>query len=250
LQLINEITEKTLGTNLNHMKSLWKVCSSNKSFYKQGFTDYQTVRRKYILTQISEKIGKDCMEPAPLLNVKLLDIGCGDVSMAQEMVFRGAEVTALDINEEVIESAKEKAQKAGAPMGFVNGRPEDMVASGETFDVLLCLDVLSYVEDKKRFIWAMHKLLNPNGVIIFSDHHSNFWSCIWHKLIAEKFAKWVPVSTYCWKQDTPKKAILDMLQANKFNVTDTQDISFDVEQQKWSKNGATAIRYMGMAEKI
>lgn len=234
---------------INNLSSFWKVITSDKSIYKQGFLDYQTVRRKYILTQISNITGKDCMEPAPLLGKKLLDVGCGDIDMAKEMVFRGAEVTALDISDDVIESAKEKADKLGAPMNFIQGRPEDLVTSEETFDILLCLDVLAYVKDKKRFIWAMSKLLNPGGVIIFSEHHNGVWSYIWHVWIADKLAHWIPKKTYTNYKAISQEDTLKMMKDAKFSINNIQDLSFNLSRKKWTKESASAIRYIGVAEK-
>lgn len=236
----------------NHISSLWKIITSDKPLrnkYKKGFLDYQTVRRKYILKKVSEITGKDCMEPAPLLDKKLLDIGCGGIEMAKEMVFRGAEVTALDISEDVIESSKQKANKAGAPMNFIQGRPEDLVTSGETFDILLCLDVLSYAQDQKRFVWAMDKLLNKGGIVIFSEIHNTFWSKIWHVYIAEKLAKWVPEGTFSNYKTSTQQNITSSIQSSKFNITHIQNLSFSLKRKKWTKDSSTAIRYIGVAVK-
>ncbi len=236
-------------SHLKHIKDLWHIICSDKNIYKKSFNEYQTVRRKYILSQVSKRLEKDCMEPAPLLGMKLLDIGCGNCEMAKEMVFRGAEVTAIDINEKTIKTAKQKSEKSGAPMEFINSSPESLVISGQTFDILLCLDVISYVEDKNKFAWALKKLLNKNGVIIFSEQHHSIWSYIWHIIIAEKIAKWVKKGTFSDDKNTTQKEFLSSLEKSGFNIISTQDISFNLKRKKWVKSSQTAIRYMGIAEK-
>lgn len=232
-----------------HLKDLYRLVRSDPTSYKNAFNEYETVRRKYILTQVCERLDKDPMEPAPLLGTTLLDIGCGDSDMAKEMVFRGAEVTALDVSEDAIKKAEAKANKAGAPMRFIQGKPESLIQNDEKFDIILCLDVLSYIEDKDKFAWAVGKLLNNGGLVIFSERHGSFWSRTWHTWLAEKKAKWVPEGTYSSFDAPQQSKVIDFMKKKGFNILSLQDISFNLEHKKWVKDSCTAIRYMGVAEK-
>lgn len=100
----------------------------------------------------------------------ILDIGCGSGSITIPLSRRGYAVTGIDISEEMLALAAEKAESESLDILFLN---QDMTELEliETVDAAICaLDGVNYLtndEDLKRLFTGIAKYLNPGGIFIF-----------------------------------------------------------------------------------
>lgn len=100
----------------------------------------------------------------------ILDIGCGSGSITIPLSRRGYAVTGIDISEEMLALAAEKAESESLNILFLN---QDMTELEliETVDAAVCaLDGVNYLtndEDLKRLFTGIAKYLNPGGLFIF-----------------------------------------------------------------------------------
>lgn len=100
----------------------------------------------------------------------ILDIGCGSGSITIPLSRRGYAVTGIDISEEMLALAAEKAESESLNILFLN---QDMTELEliETVDAAVCaLDGVNYLtndEDLKRLFTGIAKYLNPGGIFIF-----------------------------------------------------------------------------------
>ncbi|MBQ9757076.1 MAG: class I SAM-dependent methyltransferase [Clostridia bacterium] len=122
--------------------------------------DYETFCDYY--EEIFKKLGKN-----PEL---VLDAACGTGNITIPMARRGYDMIGLDLSCEMLNIAKEKAQRAGLDILFLNQDMCEMELYG-TVDAILCaLDGVNYITDKndlKKFFSLVHNYLNPGGVFIF-----------------------------------------------------------------------------------
>lgn len=229
--------------------NLYKALTSEKESFSKAFNDYHLVRRRYIVSRTSTHYGKDKHEPAPLLNRTLIDIGCGSSKLAEEMTFRGADVTAIDTNTQVIESAREQAKHDGALVNFIAGNTEDILKSGEKYDIVMCMDLFEYADHTSKLLWTVHQILKDDGIMLFSCNNRTWKSAFWHMLIAQTLGKWVSKGTYRFKRFRSAEPFKAKIEANGFNVEEIKGVTFDLQKMKWQRTAKADIRYLGYATK-
>lgn len=224
-------------------------CPQKRAEAKKAFLDYHLVRRRFIVSRTSTHYDKNKHEPAPLLGRTLLDIGCGNSKLAEEMTFRGADVTAIDIDTSTIESAKERAKKDGALVNFFAGTAEDILKSGEKFDVVMCMDLFEHVDHTSKLLWTIHQILKDDGVMLFSCNNRTVTSALWHIVLAELLMRWFPLGTFKFKRFRNANKFIAKIEANGFKVTDTKGIRFSLRRNMWIRTNQPNIRYLGCAVK-
>lgn len=103
----------------------------------------------------------------PLL---VLDIGCGTGAMALRLARLGLDVTLVDASVPMLDFAKRAAQEAGVAerIALKHGDAAQLAGlfPGESFDVILCHNVLEYVDDPSTVLCnAARSLRGPSSII-------------------------------------------------------------------------------------
>ena len=80
---------------------------------------------------------------------QLLELACGTGALAVEFAKAGFDVTGLDLSEEMLMIASQRAEKEEAAVQFVAGDMLDLVDVG-TYQAITCYsDSLCYMEDEQ-----------------------------------------------------------------------------------------------------
>jgi ubiquinone/menaquinone biosynthesis C-methylase UbiE len=104
----------------------------------------------------------------------VLDYGCGPgsyIPAVAELVGKSGKIYALDINPLAIKmvkkiAAKKQLSNVETILSDCNtGLPDDSV------DVVLLYDTFHDLADQKAVLEELHRVLKPNGILSFSDHH-------------------------------------------------------------------------------
>ncbi|MBI4847496.1 MAG: methyltransferase domain-containing protein [Nitrospirae bacterium] len=119
---------------------------------------------------------------------QVLDVGGGTGLDAIPFAKQGYRVTLLDYSEEMIEEAKRSAKEEGVSdrityhQGDINSIPT--LFPNTRFDLILCHNVLQYVEDINTAIKTMSEALKPNGFvsIIAINRYSEPYRLALHQL--------------------------------------------------------------------
>lgn len=91
---------------------------------------------------------------------KILDLGCGEGTLAKEIQNRGAKVIGVDLSEDMVDKAKEKGIEAFV-MGVTNLQFED-----ETFDKVFSNAVLHWVKDLNTSAKEISRVLKKDGKFV------------------------------------------------------------------------------------
>ncbi|HKI88323.1 MAG TPA: class I SAM-dependent methyltransferase [Draconibacterium sp.] len=145
----------------------------NKKWYEQLFENYAQSYDKESFTQgtlqevdfIENEIGSN-------KNFSVLDVGCGTGRHSIELAKRGYKVTGIDLSEDQLTAARNKALAAGVSVDFIQMDARKIQLS-ETFDlaIMLCEGGFSLMEtDKENFeiLKNVVATLNPGGKFIFN----------------------------------------------------------------------------------
>ena len=100
----------------------------------------------------------------------VVDLACGTGSVALLLAQRGLKVTAVDLSEEMLCVAQQKAQSLSTPPVFLCQNLRDLYLP-RGVDLAVCaLDSLDYIldpEDCAQAIRRTFRVLNPGGIFIF-----------------------------------------------------------------------------------
>jgi S-adenosylmethionine-dependent methyltransferase len=121
-------------------------------------------------------------------NARVLDVGGGTGLDAIPFAKQGHQVTLLDYSGEMIGEAKRSAEEAGVSdritfhQGDIHSIPT--LFPNTRFDLILCHNVLQYVNDIKAAIKMMSDVLKPNGLlsIIAMNRNSEPYRLALHQL--------------------------------------------------------------------
>jgi 2-polyprenyl-3-methyl-5-hydroxy-6-metoxy-1,4-benzoquinol methylase len=114
------------------------------------------------------------------LNSKVLDVGGGSGRFSKKLINKGFIPKIIDSNEIAIKIARENGIDAECVDFFE-------YSSVKNFDVILSIEVLSYIENKSLFFEKVHSLLGKNGMFIFTAANPKSWRYILRNSIKSKF---------------------------------------------------------------
>jgi ubiquinone/menaquinone biosynthesis C-methylase UbiE len=105
----------------------------------------------------------------PLAHEAVLDVGTGDGTYALEAASRGAEVTGVDTDPMMLRAAQERAASRRISVTFANGHVEALPFDDATFDLVLAVTVLCFVEDTATAFREMARVLRPGGRLVVGE---------------------------------------------------------------------------------
>lgn len=100
----------------------------------------------------------------------LLDVGCGTGGFSLEFAKKGIEVIGADTSFGMLSLAKEKAEKDGLNVLFLNQSGQELDLYGTVDGVICCLDTVNHVTCKRelqRFFNKVSLFLEPQRLFIF-----------------------------------------------------------------------------------
>jgi len=101
---------------------------------------------------------------------RILDAGCGPGFYSNYMIEQGAQVTAIDFNEEFVRLTEERTGHRVRALQADLAEPLAF-ASDASFDLVVCILVLHYLQDWLPTLREFHRVLTPEGQLVFSTHH-------------------------------------------------------------------------------
>ena len=191
-------------------------------------------RLDYITRQIAAEFGRDLTKTAPFTGLRILDIGCGGGLLSEPMARLGAEVVGADAAERNIPVARVHAEAQGLAIDYRHTTAEDIAAKGETFDVILNMEVVEHVAEPQAFLDACYTLLNPGGLMTCSTINRNPKSFAVAIVGAEYIMKWLPKGTHEWSKFITPDELCTMLSKAGLDPVDRTGFVFNPVAWSWS----------------
>lgn len=111
----------------------------------------------------------DAASPVHAANPRVLDLGCGTAPVLSELRRRGVDVLGMDYSADMLEHARARLRAMGLDAGgLVQGDCRATQYPGGHFDVVVCLGVISYLENYEPVIAEIDRLLKPGGTVLIS----------------------------------------------------------------------------------
>ncbi len=178
---------------------------------------------------------------------KILDIGCGGGILSESMAKKGYQVTGIDPSEENIKIAQLHKKNLNICYKCINA--EDFVKNGETFDVVLCTEVVEHVADIDSFIATCSSLLKKEGIIFLSTINRTTTSYLQAIIIAEYILRWLPRRTHEWRKFIKPSEMRNYLFHNNIKVKEIKGMKYSILHGDWELSDNVSVNYILAAQK-
>ncbi|MEW6255277.1 MAG: bifunctional 2-polyprenyl-6-hydroxyphenol methylase/3-demethylubiquinol 3-O-methyltransferase UbiG [Pseudomonadota bacterium] len=201
------------------------------------------VRLGFLRDVMVRHFSRDARGLRPLSGLRILDIGCGGGLLSEPLTRMGATVTGIDPAPGNVDVARLHAQASGLSIDYRAVPAEDLLAAGETFDVVLALEVVEHVADVALFVRQAGRLVAPNGLFLGSTLNRTAKSFALAIVGAEYVLRWLPRGTHSWDKFVTPDEFEAVLVAAGLEVTERAGLSFDPLRGRWSLSGDLDVNY-------
>ena len=191
-------------------------------------------RLDYIVEQIAAEFARNLSIKNPFKDLRILDIGCGGGLLSEPMARLGATVVGADAAERNIPVAQIHAEQSGLEIDYRHTSAEAIVQTGETFDVILNMEVVEHVADPLGFLTACKDLLKPNGLMLCSTINRNPKSYLMAIIGAEHIMRWLPKGTHEWDKFITPDELFELIKSAGLNPIDRKGFVFNPFKWSWS----------------
>lgn len=154
----------------------------------------------YIRGRVSEALGLDPQAQRPLSGLRVLDIGCGGGILSESVARLGAQVLGVDVTEKNLRVARMHAQGSGLPIEYRLASAADLARAGETFDLVLNMEVVEHVEGLSSFLSDCARLVRPGGLMLVATINRTWAAALIALFGAEVVLRWLPRGTHHYRK--------------------------------------------------
>ena len=209
---------------------------------------FNPVRLAYIKEQVCGRLSRDPLERRPFEGLRFLDIGCGGGLLTEPMARLGARITGVDPSEKNIKTATVHAAEMGLEIDYRAATAEDLAAAGETFDVILNMEVIEHVADPQAFTRTCCNLLKPGGLMFVATLNRTLKSFGLAIIGAEYVLGWLPKGTHQWEKFITPAELKGWLGENGVAVKDQSGVTYSPFTGEWRKSRDMDVNYMVVGE--
>lgn len=173
----------------------WKPDGAFKMVHR-----FNQARLDYLKTALPAQFGRLESSAEPLAGLSLLDVGCGAGLIAEPMAALGADVAGIDASGRNVEIAREHAASRNLDIDYRLMLPEHLAGKGETFDIVLSLEVIEHVADVPMFLQSCSALVAPGGVLVIATLNRTLKSFLVGIVGAEYVLRLLPRGTHDWRK--------------------------------------------------
>jgi 2-polyprenyl-6-hydroxyphenyl methylase/3-demethylubiquinone-9 3-methyltransferase len=148
--------------------------------------------------------------------LKALDVGCGGGFSCEFMAQRGVLVSGIDQSAKCIAAAQEHAISKNFKIDYQQAFAENIPYGNNTFDVVICVDVLEHVADVDKTVSEIYRVLKPNGLFFFDTINRNFRSKLVMIWLLENLLKEIPKGIHDWNKFIQPGEITKVMHNNGF----------------------------------
>jgi ubiquinone/menaquinone biosynthesis C-methylase UbiE len=137
-----------------------------KSLFSEEVTEwaanYSDLKPRTLLAQIvisRRQFALEMVEASIPQGSKVLDAGCGTGAIAEELIRRGYEVWGFDIAEAMVRYVQDRLGQGRFRVGDI----ENIPFGDNTFDAVVCLGVLQFLDADEPALREVWRVLKPGG---------------------------------------------------------------------------------------
>jgi 2-polyprenyl-6-hydroxyphenyl methylase/3-demethylubiquinone-9 3-methyltransferase len=185
----------------------------------------------------------------PLEGLRVLDIGCGGGLIAEPLARLGARVTGIDPGPENIAVARAHAEPQGLAIDYRVATVEELAATAQKFDAVVCLEVIEHVPDVGQFLKTCASLVRPGGLMVLSTINRTMKAYALAIVAAEYVLGWLPRGTHQWDRFVTPDELASRLAAAGLDPPRFMGFVYNPLRDTWSLDPDTGVNYLASAAK-
>jgi 2-polyprenyl-6-hydroxyphenyl methylase/3-demethylubiquinone-9 3-methyltransferase len=167
-------------------------------------------------------------ERSALSGKRVLDVGCGGGLLAESLARAGSQVTAIDMADAMIETARLHALEGGLEIDYRVASAEAVLAAGTApFPVVTCMEMLEHVPDPAATLATLAQLLEPGGSLFVSTINRNAKAFALAIVAAEYVAGLVPRGTHEYNKFIRPAELVRAARAAGLQARDIAGLEYD-----------------------
>jgi 2-polyprenyl-6-hydroxyphenyl methylase / 3-demethylubiquinone-9 3-methyltransferase len=210
---------------------------------------FNPVRLAYIRDRTAEHFGRDPRSLDSQAGLRFLDIGCGAGILSEPLARLGAAVVGADPSAKNIAAAKAHAARSSVGIDYRATTAEALAAAGESFDVVLAMEVVEHVTDVGVFIAHAAALVKPGGLLFVATLNRTAKSFALAIVGAEYVLRWLPRGTHQWDKFVRPDELETAIETGGLRVTDETGVIYNLLSDRWQLGRDMDVNYMLVAEK-
>ncbi len=181
---------------------------------------------------------------------RILDVGCGGGILSEAMAKAGAEVTGIDMSEELIDVAELHSLETGTKLTYQTISAEQFAElNSEQFDIVTCMEMLEHVPDPGSIIQACSKLVKADGKLFFSTLNRNRKAWLLAIIGAEYVMQMLPKGTHDYKKFIRPSELATMARHSDLSLLNMIGIEYNPITQIFSLSENVDVNYLAAYEK-
>jgi 2-polyprenyl-6-hydroxyphenyl methylase / 3-demethylubiquinone-9 3-methyltransferase len=205
---------------------------------------FNPVRLAWIRDLACARFERDSKDLDSLDGLSIVDIGCGGGVLCEPLSRLGARVTGLDPAPANIEVARLHADRNGLDIDYRPETIEDVVASGERFDIVLAMEVVEHVTDVEAFVAAATGAVKPGGLMVMATLNRTLKSFALAIVGAEYILRWLPRGTHDWQKFVTPDELQRSIVRNGLVISDVAGVAYTPFADRWSLSDDIDVNYM------
>ena len=210
---------------------------------------FNPVRLTYIRDWALRRFSRSETARHPLDGLTVLDIGCGGGLLTEPLTRLGATVTGIDAGEKNIAVAKLHAERSGLKIDYRATTSEALAAAGQTFDIVLNMEVVEHVQNVPLYMKSCADLVAPGGLLFSATINRTARALAFAKFGAEYVLRWLPRGTHDWNKFLTPDELKALITRNGLTIADETGVVFHPLADEWRKSRDMGINYMVLAER-
>ncbi len=215
----------------------------------QPLHKFNPVRLAYIRERAVAHFGLDPKAVHPFESLRFLDIGCGGGLLSEPMARLGAPMVSADASEENIKTASVHAAEQGLDIDYRCTTAEALAQAGETFDVILNMEVIEHVADPMRFLADCAGMLKPGGLMFIATLNRTLKAHAFAIVGAEYVLGWLPRGTHDWKKFITVSEMEAGIARAGLTLRELTGVIYNPLTGKWWLGRDTDVNYLALAER-
>ncbi len=208
------------------------------------------LRLSFIRDEVCRRFARSAKTTQALAGLRVLDIGCGGGLLSEPLARLGGEIIGADASATNIEVAKLHAGEMGLAIDYRATTAEALAEAGETFDVVLALEIVEHVPDMAAFVAICAGMLRPGGLMVVSTINRTAKAFALAIVGAEYVLRWLPRGTHQWGKFVTPDELRGAMTAGGLAPGNASGMIYDPLRAQWKlAPGDLAVNYLLAADR-
>ncbi|XP_017464276.1 PREDICTED: ubiquinone biosynthesis O-methyltransferase, mitochondrial [Rhagoletis zephyria] len=229
-------TQKEINHHANLSSTWWDINGPMHGLHKLNELRVPLVRDGMVTRGT---IDRSLMNTSKVLQGKnILEVGCGGGILTEPLARLSANVTGIDLGEDVITTARTHLESHSPELKdriTYKIEPVEVHAKSNSnyYDAVVCSEVLEHIDDKAGFLTHCVHTLKPGGSIFITTMNKTIPLWLGGILLGEYVFGIAPKNTHHWDKLVSPLDVQRILSALNCQTVLTNGYTYDVIRRRW-----------------